>query len=125
MPHQMNIEKNHSCIYYRFFNTLSVEELEEALAEIITIHHQQGINQVLFDLTGVKDSLGLTDLYDIGIQLSGKAFRGIPMAAFSTTPRPGAEFASTVTNKCGGSFKVFPSEPAAREWLAHLQTVSV
>jgi hypothetical protein len=117
MSYTLSLEHAPDFLFFRFFNTTSLEQVEQALDELDQFHEHDGICNVLVDINELKDSIGMTDLCQLGLEFSGKKFHEIHVAAFSKSRHPGAEFASSVIQKCGGSFNVFESEPAARVWL--------
>jgi hypothetical protein len=118
----MMIERDPGCVVFRFFNSTSCFQVEDALQVVLKIYYQQGIANVLCDFSNTQDALGLLDLYQVIHMLSRKEFFGIRLAAYSKPNSPGIEFASMMGVKGGAKFMVFESEKTAREWLNQPQT---
>jgi hypothetical protein len=113
----MKIEQDPGCIFFQFSNVIFVEQVEAALQAILDIKREQGITRVLCDVSNQADTLGMVDLYQLGLELRGKEFEDISIAVFSKKISPGIEFISKVINPSQGRIHKFDSEQAAREWL--------
>ncbi len=117
MPFQTTIEQQPACLCFHFSNVLYAEQVEAVLQSILTIRQEQGITHVLCDMTDQEDTLGMLDLYQLGMQVSGQEFSDIRIAIFSKKISPSVEFFTKIVEKCSGRIQKFHSQQAAREWL--------
>jgi len=117
MPYTSTRSIDPACLFFRFYGVTSAEQVRRAMRELNQVHRRDGISRALCDVSDLKDSIGMLDLIQLGIEFACPEFEGIKVAFFPAK-HPGVEFGSCVVNQCGGSMQIFDCEQASREWLS-------
>jgi len=108
----MSLEQNPACILFRFHDNSSAYQVEDAFQMIQKISRQQGIRQVLFDLSAADDPTGMLEQYQVDQKLGRRDLLGVRLAAFGSAGNP-----SLPLEKQPANLMIFDNELAAREWL--------
>ena len=118
VPIEISIDHEHHLLFCSLSGFSSREQLQEFFQEVLRLRKECGLCHILVDANRSKESLGLVELYELGLALADEAFRGLRVAVFSSIPQPGLEFTRTVAGaKPGAKMRTFRDEQAARQWL--------
>ncbi len=91
-------------------------EMEEANAEIIRIHEEEGINKILGDVAKVEKGPGIADTYDIFSEFP-QGFRHAILLRNSDPTGNDAGFIEDVGVNRGYKIRIFEIREDALRWL--------
>ena len=117
MPERVSVLEEKDIILVESYDEISVEDIRNSLAQVITIQRETGYVKILVDGSKETSMPETFPLYEFGEDLA-KSLRGSQIAVIrSLFTHRDLEFLETVISNRGGQIRVFESVEEAYAWL--------